>query len=154
MVISFLIPDFGRVRFITRNAPKPTWKELADTNSSVGIKPSGDLGSFNYPQWIEVDLDEKLIGWAVLFASGKKGLYELKWALPVEFWWKGIEERLVESYRDLAMTMQSIEKIAFTSPERIKDLIPTMQEKHAELSQNGLCRFELVLDRKKSAQNW
>lgn len=154
MIISFHIPETGRIRFQSVPVYKQKWSHLKTLNSIE----MNEFEISSFPEkpllWLEIEFEEKPIGFVKLQASNKPKHAELIWFLSEEFMWKGIEPKIIESMVDYCMTVPEILAFEFTTLDKIWKELFLVSNKKKQLIDADIYQFFVTIDHKKSAQEW
>jgi len=153
MVISFLLSETDRIRFSSRKAFKAAWKACPPNNS--GKNPfQFDPDKLDYPEYLEIELNDQFCGWAVMAPGRQKGRFEVFWFLTEAVRGQTLEGRILSAFRDLAMTIEWAEEIVFSSEQEFTDLLSDLSGKETGVPAGRVKQYLIPLDKKKSARNW
>lgn len=154
MIISNLIPDIGRVRFFTVPDYKAKWQPFTELNSI----PENRFNVLDFPEkallWLEIELDEKLLGFIKLQQSENEKQADCLWFIQTEMQWVGIEQKIVESMVDYLMTIETMTQLNFTTLKKITDNLSISKNLKMTNLAEDIFEFSIVLDQKKSARHW
>lgn len=154
MIISNLIPDIGRIRFLTVPNYKTKWQPYTVLNSI----PDNEFDVMDFTEeallWLEIELDERLLGFIKLQKSEKEKQADCLWFIDEKFQWIGVEQKIIESMVDYLMTIETMTQLNFTTLKKITDnLSITKNLKMTNLAAD-IFEFSITLDQKKSARHW
>lgn len=154
MIISNVIPNIGRVRFVSVPNFKANWKEFTFLNSISVLEMKNLTTSGKSLLLMEIECNEQPIGFIQLKELQQKNNIECQWSLLENFQWVGIEAHIIESMADFLMTIEKVTELKFTTLEKINDEINIRFPIRKKLLDNNTCEFTIVLDHKRSAKNW